>query len=70
MNAYVASRLWGVISAGLTPAEEGADVVEGANPLGAECHDHAPMNLLAPRFMLTSRWKPASRSCSLLIGQR
>ena len=27
-------------------------------------------DLLALRFVLTSRWKPASRSCSLLIGQR
>ena len=28
---------------GLVPVEEGADVVQGANPFGAKCHDHAPM---------------------------
>ena len=27
-------------------------------------------DLLAPPLMLISRWKPASRSCSFLIGQR
>ncbi len=33
----------------LAPAEEGADVVDGANPFGAECHDHAPMICSHPR---------------------
>ena len=50
------------------PFQEGADVVEGANPFGAKCHDHAPMicphpascSLLAgnpaPALMLISHW--------------
>ena len=34
--------------------------------------DQRPLNerVRRLRFMLTSRWKPAPRSCSLLIGQR
>ena len=55
---------------GLAPAEEGADVVERANPFGCRVSRSCSHDLLAPRFMLTSRWKPAPRSCSLLIGQR
>ena len=39
----------------LAPVEEGADVVERANPFGAECHDHAPKICSHPR------------SCSFLI---
>ena len=42
----------------LAPVEEGADVVERANPFGAECHDHAPMMCSHPR------------SCSLPVGNR
>ena len=42
----------------LAPAEEGADVVEGANPFGAQCHDHAPMICSHPR------------SCSSPLGNR
>ena len=40
------------------PAEQGADVVERPDPLGAECHDHVPMICSHPR------------SCSLPVGNR
>ena len=51
----------------LVPAEEGADVVKRPNPFGAECHDHAPM-ICSHSGSCSLRWKPASRSCSLLIA--
>ena len=42
----------------LIPFQEGADVVEAANPFRAKCHDHAPMIC------------PHPASCSLVVGQR
>ena len=54
----------------LVPAEEGADVVKRPNPFGAECHDHAPMICSHSGSCSLPVWKPASRSCSFLIGQR
>ena len=42
----------------LVPGQEGANVVERANPFGVRCHDHAPMICSHPRSCLSVSLRP------------